>query len=280
MNIVTDGPIMFIELPENLDNEFADLLQTKAKEWHTVATVELYAFNFKKTTVCKQTTYRALLMVSQHISKAGRQLASHDVNSELGQQFKLAGISDALNVTADLDGYLKNFKTAKTQKKSVLNVQMINPFLEATLMTLEQMANTKCEAQKPDLLHLDQKPRSDDISIAGVITLATEQFNGSIILAFPEPVFLKIYEAMCGEVVDKINPEIEDAAGELLNIIYGSAKTILNEQCNYKLTTALPTILSGEKIKIRQTTYQKVIILPFKTQFGMFRVEISFDPQQ
>lgn len=276
MNILTNGPIMTIELPESLDSEFSDLLLLKSKDWLAVTNVELYAFNFQTTTNCKQTTYRALLTVSQHIRKAGRQIASHNLSSELTQQFKLAGISDALNVTNDLDSY-----SAKvSQKKTGLDVQMINPFLEATLMTLEQTANTKCEAQKPQLIHIDEKSRSDDISIAGVISLTTEQFNGSITLAFPGVVFLKIYESMFGEVVDTINEEIEDAAGELLNIIYGSAKTKLNEQCNFKLAPALPTILSGEKIKIRQTTYQKVIVLPFKTQFGMFRVEISFDPKK
>lgn len=267
---------MSIELPENLDNEFSDLLLLKSKDWLITSSIELYAFNFMKTTSCKQTSYRALLTVSQQIRKAGRQIVSHNLDLELGQQFKLAGISDALNVTADID----SFQARINQKKSGLDVQMINPFLEATLMTLEQTANTKCEAQKPQLMHLDEKSRTDDISIAGVISLTTEQFHGSITLAFPEVVFLKIYEAMFGEVVDKINEEIEDAAGELLNIIYGSAKTKLNEQCNYKLAPALPTILSGEKIKIRQTTYQKVIVLPFKTPHGLFRVEISFDPQK
>ncbi|AZZ35595.1 hypothetical protein CIK05_01870 [Bdellovibrio sp. qaytius] len=276
MNIQTNGSIMSIELPENLDNEFADLLQLKAKDWLSITTVELYAFNFNKTTTCKQSTYRSLITVSQIIRKAGRQIVSHNLDPELNQQFKLAGISDALNVSTDLDSYTNKVN----QKKSGLDVQMINPFLEATLMTLEQTANTKCEAQKPQLIDLNEKSRTDDISIAGVISLTTEQFNGSITLAFPEVVFLKIYESMFGESVDKINEEIEDAAGELLNIIYGSAKTKLNEQCNFKLAPALPTILSGEKIKIRQTTYQKVIVLPFKTAFGFFRVEISFDPQK
>ncbi len=276
MNILTNGPVMTIELPETLDSEFSDLLLVNAKDWLAVTTIELYAFNFQKTTHCKQSTYRALITVSQHMRKSGKQIVSHNLSLELGQQFKLAGISDALNVSADLESYLPKV----SQKKPGLDVQMINPFLEATLITLEQMANTKCEAQKPQLIHIDEKSRSDDISIAGVISLTTEQFNGSITLAFPEVVFLKIYEAMFGEVVDKINEEIEDAAGELLNIIYGSAKTKLNEQCGFKLESALPTILSGEKIKIRQTTYQKVIMLPFKTQFGMFRVEISFDPKK
>lgn len=276
MNTAINGPIMSVELPENLDGDFADLLQKKTKDW-LAASVELYAFDFKKTVSCKQNTYRNLVAVSQQIRKAGRTLVSHSVTMELGQQFKMAGISDALNVTADFEHYLKKFSA---KKSSGLDVQMINPFLEATLTTLEQQANTKCEAQKPQLINLDDKSRSNDVAIAGVISLSTDQFSGSITLAFPETVFLKIYESMCGETVDKINAEIEDAAGELLNIIYGSAKTKLNEQCDYKLVPVLPTILSGDKIKIRQTTYQKVIVLPFKTAFGLFHIEISFDPQK
>lgn len=275
MNVVINEQVMSIELPEIMDNKFADVLQAAAKDW-LESPVTIYALNFKKTLECKQSNYRSLVSLSQQIRKAGRTIVSFNIDSELTQQFKMAGISDALNATSDFNLFLKKLNSQKPE----LDVQLINPFLEATLMTLEQQANTKCEAQKPYLIGLDEKPRSDDIAIAGVISLSTEQFSGSITLAFTEVVFLKIYESMCGEVVEKMTAEIEDAAGELLNIIYGSAKTKINEMHNYKLAPALPTILSGEKIKIRQTTYQKVIVLPFKTDFGLFRVEISIDPQK
>lgn len=272
MNTTVNGTALLIEFPENLDTSFAENIQKDATDW-IESKSETFAFDFKKTIECKQSTYRALVMAIQQLRKAKKTVVSFNVVDELAQQFKVAGISSTLNIAANIDDYLK-----KPQSKKVeLDVQLINPFLEATQFTLEQQASTKCEAQKPQLISLDEKLRSDDIAIAGVITLNSEQFTGTITLAFPEIVFLKIYESMCGEKVEKITPEIEDAAGELLNIIYGSAKTKLNELTQYKFTPALPTILSGEKIKIRQTTSQKIIILPFKTDFGFFRVEISFD---
>lgn len=271
----THDKIMTIELPSCVDADYSENLLVSIKEWLTTP-IELFTFDFKNTVEFKQSCYRPLLTISQYIRKSGKNIASYNLKQSVDRQIKFDGIADALNIVEDYNAFVaKLFKT----KTGQVDVQIINPFLEATLVTLEKQANTKSEAQKPLLVSVDDKGTTDDIAIAGIISLHTQQFNGSITLAFPEIVFLKIYESMFGEKVDKITSEIEDAAGELLNIIYGSAKTQLNAKFGYKLAPALPTILSGEKIKIRQKTFKKIIILPFKTQFGFFRIEISFDPQ-
>lgn len=163
------------------------------------------------------------------------------------------------------------------QKNTLLDVNIINPFIEATQATLEKQAQTKCVPQKAYLVGVNEKSYPESIAIAGVISISTDKFTGTIALAFPERVFLGIYSSMFGEKVDKINTDIEDAAGEILNIIYGSAKTKLNATMGMKLAPALPAILSGEKIQIRQKTHQKLVVLPFETPHGGFQIEISFD---
>ena len=81
---------------------------------------------------------------------------------------------------------------------------------------------------------------------------------------------------MVGESHDNITEEVQDAAGELLNIIFGQAKTVLKGK-NYVLERAIPTVLVGEKLRIRYKTKIPTIVLPFESSAGSFHIEIIVD---
>ncbi len=84
-----------------------------------------------------------------------------------------------------------------------------------------------------------------------------------------------LYNRMFDEENSEINEEIEDAAGEILNIIYGQAKAELNDQKGYQLKKAIPTVLTADKLKIRQQGPGPVVVLPFDSQAGKFHIEIE-----
>ena len=270
-----EGNILKIELPELMDKDFSTELAVEVKQWLLQPTV-LYALDFKNVREMKQSCYHSLLVFSQNIKMADKKIVSYNFKEQIENQVKLDGISSALNYVIDFNKYLSQ-EFPKTAAAPQLDVKIINPFLMATKNTLEKQANVKCEPLKPVLASVDGKTYIEPIALAGVISLSTDTFKGTITLAFSEKVFLSIYESMIGEKHEKINNEIKDAAGEILNIIYGTAKTVLNQEHGYQLKPALPTVLSGEKINIRQQTKNKVIVLPFNTQFGQFQVEISFE---
>ena len=271
---ITEGNILKIELPEIMDKEFAHALSVEIQQW-LLRPSQLYALDFKNVKELKQSCYHSLVVFSQNIKLADKKIVSFNYQKKIEHQVKSDGIGAALNFVDDFQKYLS--QEFPPNKPGQLDVNIINPFLMATKNTLEKQARTPIEALKPQLASVDQKVYAEPVAIAGVISLSTDTFKGSITLAFSEKVFLAIYESMFGEKHTKINHEIEDAAGELLNIIYGTAKTVLNQEHGFQLKPVLPTILSGEKITIRQQTTQKIIILPFKTQHGQFQVEISFE---
>lgn len=154
----------------------------------------------------------------------------------------------------------------------VIDVNFLNPFLKATKTTLETQASTPVTIGPPRLKGEDEKL---DVDIAGVISLVSKAFNGSIALCFPAKVFLAIYTSMVGEKHDTINKEIEDAAGEILNIIFGQAKAELNDKANYQIQKAIPTIVRGQTLEIRHLTKNVVVVLPFETPNGSFHIEVS-----
>ncbi|MGE0632239.1 MAG: chemotaxis protein CheX [Pseudobdellovibrionaceae bacterium] len=267
------GRIMTVEWPEVIDAPLAEIFLKQSRTW-VLDPIDLITFDFRKTLDLRNSSYRPLLNLCQLLKKAGKKVVSVNFEERILRQVKLDGVASALNCVPNYGEYLAGHFP---QKKNALDVRLINPFLEATQLTLERQTQTQCTPHKPLLVGNEEKAALLDVAIAGVIALNTEQFSGTISLAFPEKVFLKIYESMVGEKVESLTPDIEDAAGELLNIIYGSAKTKLNEELGFKFSPALPTILSGEKIRIRQQTSQKIIVLPFETQHGPFQIEIAFD---
>jgi chemotaxis protein CheX len=151
-----------------------------------------------------------------------------------------------------------------------LDTKFFKPFVEGTIKTLEVQCGLKITPEKP--FFKDQKPYTE-FAIAGVIGINSNAFNGTITLCFPEKVFLGIMEKMLGEKFTEINQDLQDGASELLNIIFGQAKTTLNNQ-GYTIQKAIPTVVRGTNIITSALSKTRVVVLPFKLDFGEFHVEI------
>jgi chemotaxis protein CheX len=133
--------------------------------------------------------------------------------------------------------------------------------------------STEAKALKPFIKGKEKQPSFD---IAGVIGLSSSGFAGTIAICFPSDVYLAAMSNMLGETFTEITPELQDGAAELLNMIFGHAKVVLNQQ-GYTIQKAIPTVVRGTGI---QTTYlgkTSVMVLPFQTEFGEIHIEICSD---
>lgn len=155
----------------------------------------------------------------------------------------------------------------------MLDVQFINPFIIAAQMVLSTQCNIVLKAGKPYIKKAEKLP----MEIAGVLNVDNPRFNGSIALCFRTEVFLNVYEKMVGERHATITPELEDAAAEILNMIFGQAKVLLNELKGYALERSLPTIVTGENLTLRQLAASPTIALPFESSAGSFHIEVYID---
>ena len=79
---------------------------------------------------------------------------------------------------------------------------------------------------------------------------------------------------MLGEEYTEITPDLQDGVAELLNIVFGQAKTTLNER-GYALDMAIPNIVSGDSVNLDSITKGKTVVVPFETEFGPFYIEIA-----
>jgi chemotaxis protein CheX len=79
---------------------------------------------------------------------------------------------------------------------------------------------------------------------------------------------------MLGEEHTAIDKDIEDAVGEITNMISGNARKLLEAE-GYTITAAIPTVVSGRDHKIKHVLGGASIIIPFEIDGEPFVVDIS-----
>jgi chemotaxis protein CheX len=155
-----------------------------------------------------------------------------------------------------------------------LDSNFIRPFVDAALRTLEIQCQLPATAGAPFTKGL--KPM-DPTDIAAVIALNSPHFFGSAALCFPQSFYLLLMSRMLGETYTEMTDEIHDGASELLNMTFGHAKVILNEQ-GYALEKAIPTIIAGANLSVRHMARSPTVVIPFECESGRFHIEIAASP--
>ena len=155
-----------------------------------------------------------------------------------------------------------------------MDVRFINPFLEGTVEVLSTMAFIKPRAGNP-YLKKDYIAKGD---VSGIIGISGD-VKGSLALSFSANCVLKIVSNMLGEEHTSIDGDIQDAVGEMTNMISGSARKRI-EGLGFKLFAAIPTVVSGKNHTITHVMGGPSIIIPFETDDGPFVVDVCIsDPK-
>jgi chemotaxis protein CheX len=154
-------------------------------------------------------------------------------------------------------------------KNSKIDIKFINPILHATINTLSTFAGIKPIVGKPSLKK--QIEPSGDIS--GLVKVESSSFVGNISLSFTESCFLKIVSHVFKTDYREINQEIEDFVAEMLNIIFGQSKKVLNEN-GMDLNQVIPSVINKKSHTIKHPDELSILKIPFTCECGSFHVEV------
>jgi chemotaxis protein CheX len=153
--------------------------------------------------------------------------------------------------------------------KGGLNVDYINPFIEAVVNTFKTMASVDAERERVFL-----KGEGDEMyGVTGIIGLGGEA-TGAVVLNFPEDVAIKAVGSFVGESYETITSEVVDGVGELANIVAGDAKNRLMQK-GYNFDIGLPKIVVGRNYVTAQSQSVMCIVIAFKSTIGRFTLEVS-----
>lgn len=146
--------------------------------------------------------------------------------------------------------------------------EIINAFADSAINVIKTMAFVDAAAGGA----YPKQGRVAQGDVSGIIGF-TGSVVGSFAVSFSEKCILKIASNMLNEEFPKITKDIEDAVGELTNIISGDARKRLH---NERLTIAasLPTVVSGKDHTIEHVLGTSSIVIPFTTADGPFAIDV------
>ncbi|MGE4133265.1 MAG: chemotaxis protein CheX [Bdellovibrionales bacterium] len=269
--VENDDQIQIIKVPAVVDRSVTENFEQQSTQW-LLSTATLHIFDFKETASLDPSFFRMISTYRRALTKNGKFLCSLGLRTTLAEQVSSAGMNQVFSPVADLDkAKVVAGLVPSEAKPAKFDFTVLAPFVEGTVSALQIQANLPVSAGKPFL----KTGLLEGVEIAGVISLNNPSMPGTIAIAFPKAVFLGVYESMVGEKHTEINDEIQDAASELLNIIYGHAKTKLAEK-GIKVEMAIPVVLAGDKLRVKVGDPGKSMILPFQCKFGSFHIEIYF----
>lgn len=112
-------------------------------------------------------------------------------------------------------------------------------------------------------------------SITGMVGLAGTH-KGLLAVHFPKEVALAVTSSFLGMEVEGINEDVQDAIGEVANMLGGNLKTILSDR-GKDIMLSLPSTISGDEYAFSMQAEGDRVILPFQAPAGMFYVEVELE---
>jgi len=150
-----------------------------------------------------------------------------------------------------------------------MDARFVNAFLDGTINVLKTMAFVEPRLAGKPYLKKDNMAVGD---ISGIIGL-TGAARGSLALSFSGGCILRVVSNMLGEEITDLNADIQDAVGEITNMISGAARKNL-EAKGFNIAAAIPTVVFGKGHSIIHVMGGPSIIIPFETDNGPFVVDV------
>lgn len=194
---------------------------------------------------------------------------SINVRSSLVRELKSDYVDEKFNITESIAKRLQELNLKK--KRIELDVNFVNPFIQAAIDTFGVQANLKV---LPGKVSKAKDFESYDIGVIGSIDVQNESFNGRLLICFPDIVFIGIYNEIFGEDYNELNDDVKDAIAEFTNITLGQAKANLNQNRGIVIDRAIPSVILRENFSEIDLDQFESLMIPLATKMGSFYIYI------
>lgn len=161
---------------------------------------------------------------------------------------------------------------SKKGGKCRMNVEYINPFIEASQTVLKQIAGFDAKLGK---VYLKNSPYKSDSII--VIVGLTGNIRGQAIFSMSKKVGMSIASSMMGGMpVAELDEISKSAISELTNMILGNAATILyNKGIVVEITP--PSLLMGDNMEVSSSKLKTISIPLMLNDKDIMEIDIALE---
>lgn len=151
----------------------------------------------------------------------------------------------------------------------------------ATTFSEEELAKYVIDATKEVFSTMVMMDPTDDYpmrepvnrfkcSITGMVGFAGT-YSGVISMHCPVSLAMKITANMLGMECDEVNEDLNDAIGEISNMLGGSVKQVLSKG-GLDVKLSIPTVIAGEDYTVNSLSDSDCVVIPFKVDDDKFLV--------
>jgi len=150
-----------------------------------------------------------------------------------------------------------------------MKAEHINPFITSTCEVFRTMLSI--DPVRGQLYVKTNERLPYDIS--GIIGLAGDS-TGFIIISMTETLALKVVEKFIGEKKEKMDEDVMDAIGEILNMIAGGAKQIFS-RTGVRFKISIPNVVMGKDHMVGKQKNVHCLGMTFKVGDEVFVIEVA-----
>ncbi|CCO22622.1 chemotaxis protein CheX [Maridesulfovibrio hydrothermalis] len=152
-----------------------------------------------------------------------------------------------------------------------MKVEFAKPFIKAAVDVLSMMAMVTPVPGKPYV----KKGKTAVGDVTGLVGI-TGDMNGTISISFTKNCAVTIVKNMLGDDIQDIIQDVQDAVGEITNMVSGQARAGLAEQ-GLSFSGSTPSVIMGDNHTIAHIATTPVMAIPFTTDAGEFTIEFCFE---
>lgn len=152
-----------------------------------------------------------------------------------------------------------------------MNLELIDPFIKSASNVLTTMGSM--EATHSDPVVCKELPPTD---VTGILNMVSDSVEGVLAVSFTKPVIFELTKRLIGISPTDIDEDVKSLVGDITNMVYGGAKTILDDE-GYNFDMSIPTVIQELDINIDFYKNSSVVVTTFETEVGKFYIQISFE---
>jgi len=149
-----------------------------------------------------------------------------------------------------------------------MDSKLLQAVRDTTLDIFQTMVSMDPQSDEP--IPGDKSPLNGGIS--GIVGIAGK-IKGTISVHFDKNLAIKVASNILEEEINEINDDVEDAVGEIANMVAGGAKTKLFKS-NISFDISIPTVVTGEDYTMESKMEGEAALLPFTVGKEKFFVEV------
>ena len=155
---------------------------------------------------------------------------------------------------------------------TAVSAEYLNAFVEPAIHVLQTMAGLT--AHVGPLRKQTVIPEADAVT---VIIGIRGTLTGTVLFRFNKHLAVLIVKNITGTecTLNVINEDVQDALGELANVIAGNATGNLDKLGVHAMTTP-PVIAIGSEVRLLFPNMDELIVIPLATQIGEIEMNVAF----